>query len=493
MRHRRWPCFSLRWAHKGKRGVNLRGVWTVRLSTGTKRWRAWMRRAARVLAVVAGILAAGGVAGRAQAAAQSAAPATATDTPAAASAGCCDADPAAAQLPAARLHGVVKSGNIPLPGVTVTAQNTLTGKKYSTTTDITGAWSMRIPQNGRYVIRTEFAAFAVGIAGSAVERHKQRPGGELRADAGIARGGGAGSRREQRPASRRRGSTVQQLAGNGAESLSLTSALSADTDTEQRDGGHKRGRVAVGGEQLRLRQRFGGHQRAVGTGEPDGGHESRPDPRRDSRLPGSQSGAGASWGGRPLRRTRRRWWIWRRRVWRWRVWWWRFRRSWWWWRWIRRTWRRWRRARQLPRLQSRAAAWSDLLDGQQLGAECGAVCAVGPAADSAGVGYQSLRAYVHERAVSAQADQAERQRYGLPYAFGLAQFQSRRSITRRCRRLRSGAGTSARRGCRPSTIRRRSSSSLQRHAECDSAGADRFAGDGAAELFSAAECDREAD
>ena len=42
-----------------------------------------------------------------------------------------------------KLHGVVKSGNIPLPGVTVTAQNTLTGKRYSTTTDITGAWPMK--------------------------------------------------------------------------------------------------------------------------------------------------------------------------------------------------------------------------------------------------------------------------------------------------------------------------------------------------------------
>ncbi len=61
-----------------------------------------------------------------------------------------------------KLHGVVKSGNIPLPGVTVTAQNTLTGKRYSTTTDITGAWTMNIPQNGRYVIRTQFAAFAQG-------------------------------------------------------------------------------------------------------------------------------------------------------------------------------------------------------------------------------------------------------------------------------------------------------------------------------------------
>ena len=60
------------------------------------------------------------------------------------------------------LHGAVKSGAIPLPGVTITAQNTLTGKRYSTTSDITGAWSLTIPQNGRYVIRTQFAAFAQG-------------------------------------------------------------------------------------------------------------------------------------------------------------------------------------------------------------------------------------------------------------------------------------------------------------------------------------------
>ena len=97
-----------------------------------------------------------------------------------------------------RLHGVVKSGNIPLPGVTVTAQNTLTGKRYSTTTDITGAWSMTIPQNGRYVIRTQFAAFAPGDQEALLNaaNHDQTVNFEL--DAGLARGsagaatGGAG-------------------------------------------------------------------------------------------------------------------------------------------------------------------------------------------------------------------------------------------------------------------------------------------------------------
>ena len=111
-----------------------------------------MRRAALVLWGVAAVVAAGSVAGRAQAAAQSPAPVPApqgTETQPAAVAG-------------GKLHGTVKSGTIPLPGVTITAQNTLTGKKYSTTSDITGAWSMTLPQNGRYVIRTDFAAFAVG-------------------------------------------------------------------------------------------------------------------------------------------------------------------------------------------------------------------------------------------------------------------------------------------------------------------------------------------
>ncbi len=58
------------------------------------------------------------------------------------------------------IHGTVKSGSIPLPGASVTAKNTLTGKTYTTTTDITGAYTMSIPQNGRYVLRVALAAFA---------------------------------------------------------------------------------------------------------------------------------------------------------------------------------------------------------------------------------------------------------------------------------------------------------------------------------------------
>jgi trimeric autotransporter adhesin len=126
-----------------------------------------------------------------------------------------------------KLHGVVKSGNVPLPGVTVTAQNTLTGKRYATTTDIAGAWSMTIPQNGRYVIRTEFAGFAQG-AGEALlnaNSHDEAVNLDLmlasRAAAQAQQQAGQGDDPTQ---------AIRQLAANGPQNLNLASALTGDTE-----------------------------------------------------------------------------------------------------------------------------------------------------------------------------------------------------------------------------------------------------------------------
>jgi hypothetical protein len=62
------------------------------------------------------------------------------------------------------IHGTVSAGTgktaVPLPGVAITATNTLTGKKYATTTDVNGVFAMTIPRTGRYVVRAELAAFA---------------------------------------------------------------------------------------------------------------------------------------------------------------------------------------------------------------------------------------------------------------------------------------------------------------------------------------------
>src|SRR5258708_17330742 len=66
----------------------------------------------------------------------------------------------AAEASGGTITGTVKAGAVSLPGVGVTATNTLTGKKYTTTTDVNGSFAMAIPRNGRYVVRAELAAFA---------------------------------------------------------------------------------------------------------------------------------------------------------------------------------------------------------------------------------------------------------------------------------------------------------------------------------------------
>src|SRR5579863_10139947 len=58
------------------------------------------------------------------------------------------------------VHGLVKSGNMPIPGATVTAVNTLTGQKAVGWTDVQGTYVLQVPANGRYVLRTQMPAFA---------------------------------------------------------------------------------------------------------------------------------------------------------------------------------------------------------------------------------------------------------------------------------------------------------------------------------------------
>ena len=107
------------------------------------------------------------VSSRVEMAAQTASnpPAPSAETQAAAS----PASSQAAATPAIQggtIHGTViagtvgKAGGVPLPGVAITATNTLTGKKYATSTDIDGKYAMKIPRNGRYVVRVELAGFA---------------------------------------------------------------------------------------------------------------------------------------------------------------------------------------------------------------------------------------------------------------------------------------------------------------------------------------------
>jgi hypothetical protein len=121
--------------------------------------------------------------------------------------------------------GVIKSGQTPLPGVSVTAKNTLTGKQYVTATDSHGAFTLHIDEDGRYVVRAEFAAFAGatkevllhgGSAGGAavpqtdfslILASRQQQIEQAEARRGTGQGSGGGPR--------------QYMAGQGAQNLGL--------------------------------------------------------------------------------------------------------------------------------------------------------------------------------------------------------------------------------------------------------------------------------
>jgi len=169
--------------------------------------------------------AAGGLTARAQVPAPAGAPAAEALPPAPAAGG--------------KLHGVVKSGAIPLPGVTVTAQNTLTGKRYQTTTDINGAWALTIPQNGRYVVRTQFAAFAQGSQEALLNAasRDQTMTFNLMLASRAALLEQQQDRQEGQPLPAAALQAIQQLAASGAQNLSLLSALNADTESQAGSGG----------------------------------------------------------------------------------------------------------------------------------------------------------------------------------------------------------------------------------------------------------------
>jgi hypothetical protein len=187
-----------------------------------------MRRAAVRWAIVIGVLAAGR-----EMSGQSSAPPPASNPPIASGSNSIAQTPSGQGVAGGTLHGIVKSGNVPLPGVTVTAQNTLTGKRYATTTGITGTWVLTIPQSGRYVVRTQFAAFAAGSAEALLNAtsHDQAVNFEL-----VLASRAAQREQQQDAQSAQVAQAIRQIAGNGAQSLSLINALAGDTETQASGG-----------------------------------------------------------------------------------------------------------------------------------------------------------------------------------------------------------------------------------------------------------------
>ena len=151
--------------------------------------------------------------------------------------------PAVQAQPGGKLHGMVKSGNIPLPGVTVTAQNTVTGKRYSTTTGLSGTWSLNVPPDGHYEIHTDFAGFAPGTQEAVLSAASSDQAVTfaliLASRAAEPQKSETASQPVRRPATR-------QLAGRGAQNLSLQRALEADTDIQE----EMPGQAGAGGAEL---------------------------------------------------------------------------------------------------------------------------------------------------------------------------------------------------------------------------------------------------
>lgn len=134
--------------------------------------------------------------------------------------------PAATAPSGGRIHGTVRSGTTPLPGVAVTATNTLTGKKYVTTTDVAGSYVMAIPRNGRYVIRAEMAAFAGGtqeVLLNAAGENGGKPEGVADFSLELASRVAA-----QEQGASRAAATVASALGRGTQSLGV---LGSDADT----------------------------------------------------------------------------------------------------------------------------------------------------------------------------------------------------------------------------------------------------------------------
>src|SRR5260370_41441780 len=107
----------------------------------------------------------------------------------------------------------VRNGRILLPGVTVTAANTLTGKKYSVVSATNGTFQFTGLPRGRYVVRVEFMGFATVT--QEVVLNPENPVGKVEAELIL-----ASRQREQQ-------AEAAQTARRGFQNLAMSNTLSA--------------------------------------------------------------------------------------------------------------------------------------------------------------------------------------------------------------------------------------------------------------------------
>src|SRR5215472_15259037 len=131
--------------------------------------------------------------------------------------------PASAQQAAAteapvtfEIAGSAHSGKTPLPGVSVTAANTLTGKKYVSATNSEGKFTLTGLGRGRYVVRVEFMGFAAFT--EEVVLNPENPAAKVDAELMLAS-------RQQEQANN--AMTALAAAGRGFQSLAMENSLSS--------------------------------------------------------------------------------------------------------------------------------------------------------------------------------------------------------------------------------------------------------------------------
>src|SRR6202035_5782758 len=115
------------------------------------------------------------------------------------------------------ITGIVRAGKTPLPGVTVTASNTLTGKKFTVATAANGTYTFAGLPRGRYVVRAEFMGFAPQT--QEVVLKPETPTGKFDAEMILA------SRQQDQSGLGNLAALV--TAGRGFQSLAMDSTLSA--------------------------------------------------------------------------------------------------------------------------------------------------------------------------------------------------------------------------------------------------------------------------
>jgi trimeric autotransporter adhesin len=123
-----------------------------------------------------------------------------------------------------QISGVVRNGKTLLPGVSVTATNTLTGKKYSVVSATNGTFQFSGLLRGRYVVRVEFMGFATVT--QEVVLNPDNPAGKVDAELILA------SRQQEQQSD-----AATQAMRHGFQSLAMNSTLSALAGEAPANGG----------------------------------------------------------------------------------------------------------------------------------------------------------------------------------------------------------------------------------------------------------------